>query len=133
MIIYGHVSIDKKWKNKKHYSYKIHYSRIMFSLKIHFMKTSYHIETNQMICEANQLIGFYMKRVCTDRYLRIAYIHIRIMFTSLRTVLNCIILNNLSRLLLPVTILMNCALNLKCDCDSTSNNLSCNTVHCAKI
>ena len=77
--------------------------------KIYFDKILYHIETNQMICKANQLTGFYMKLVCTEGYLQIDYIPSGIMFTSLRTVLNCIILNNLSRLLLPLTIVMNCA------------------------
>ena len=84
----------------------------MFCLKISFIKPSYHIETNQMIWKANQLNGFYMKWVCTERYIRIDYNNSRIMFTSLGTVLNCIILKNLSRLLLPVTIVMNCALSL---------------------
>ena len=41
-----------------------------------------------MICKANQLTGFYMKWVCTERYFRIDYTHN-----------NCIILKNLSRLL----------------------------------
>ena len=83
-----------------------------------------------MICKANQLTGFYMKWVCTERYFRIGCNHSRIMFTSLDTVLNCIILKNLSQLLLPVTILMNCALRLSCDC--TDNILSCN-IHSTKI
>ena len=113
--------------------HKIHYIRIMFCLKIHFIKTSYHIETNQMICKANQLTGFYIKWVCTEWYFWIVYIHGRIMFASLITVLNCIILKNLSRLLWPVTIVINCALSLWCDCDCTGNVLSCNIVHCAKI
>ena len=84
----------------------------MFCLKISFIKTSYHIETNQMICKANQSTGVYIKWVCTERYFRIDYKHRRIMFTSIGTVLNCIILENLSRLLLPVAIVMNCALSL---------------------
>ena len=82
----------------------------MFCLKIYFIKTSYHTETNQMICTANQLTGFYMKCVCPERYFLIDYNHSRI--TSLVTVLNCIILKNFSRLLLPVTIMMNYALIL---------------------
>ena len=57
-----------------------------------------------MICKANQLTGFYKKAFCTERYLRIDYIHSGIMFTSLRTVLNYIILKNLSRILLPLKI-----------------------------
>ena len=65
-----------------------------------------------MICKANQWTGFYMKWVCTERYFRIDYIHSRIIFTSLKTVLNCISLKNLSRLLLPGTIVINCALSL---------------------
>ena len=77
-----------------------------------FIKTSYHIETNQIIYKANQQTGFYMKRVCPERYFQIDYNHSRIMFTSLDTVLNCIILKNLSRLLLPVTIVMHCDLKL---------------------
>ena len=81
----------------------------MFCSKIYFDKILSHIETNQMICKANQLTGFYMKLISTEGYLQIDYIHSGIMFTSLRTVLNCIILNNLSRLLLPLTIVMNCA------------------------
>ena len=76
------------------------------------MVISCDIETNQMICKANQFTGFYMKWVCTEKYFRIDYNHSRIMFTSLGTVLNCIILKNLSQLLLPVTIVMNCALGL---------------------
>ena len=36
--------------------------------------TSYHIETNQMICKASQLIGFYIKWVYPERYFRIDYI-----------------------------------------------------------
>ena len=60
----------------------------------------YHLETNQMICEANQLTGFYMKQVCAERYMLLDYIHSGIMFTLLRTVLNCIVLKNLSRILL---------------------------------
>ena len=63
-----------------------------------------------MICEANQLTGFYMKQVCAERYLLIDYIHSGIMFTLLRTVLNRIVLKNLSRILLSLTIVMNCAL-----------------------
>ena len=70
------------------------------------------METNQMIWKANHFTGFYMKGVCTERYFRIDYIHSRIMFTSLRTVLYGIILRKLPRLLLPVTIVMNCALSL---------------------
>ena len=70
----------------------------------------YHLETNQMICEANQLTGFYMKQVCAERYLLMNYIHSGIMFTLLRTVLNCIILKNLLRILFSLTIVMNCAL-----------------------
>ena len=63
----------------------------MFCLKISFIKTSY-IKTNQMICKANQLTGFYMKRVCTETYFQIDHNHSRIMFTSsLGTVLNRII------------------------------------------
>ena len=85
----------------------------MFCLKTYFDETSYHIETNQMFSKANQLTGFYMKWVCVERYLQIDYIHSGIMFTSLRTVLNCIILKNLSWLLLSLTILMNCALSLQ--------------------
>ena len=85
----------------------------MFCLKISFIKTSYHIETNQMICKANQLTDFYMKSVYPEKYFRIDYNHSRIMFTSLGTVLNCIILNNLSRLLLPVTLVMNSALKVQ--------------------
>ena len=69
----------------------------MLCLKKSFIKTSYHIETNPMISKANQLTGFYIKWVCTERYFRIDYYnHSRIMFTSLGTVLNCIILKNLS-------------------------------------
>ena len=68
----------------------------MFCSKISFIKTSYDIETNQMICQANQLTGFYTERVCTERYFQIDYNHSRITFTSLGTVLNCIILKNLS-------------------------------------
>ena len=79
----------------------------MFCLKTSFINTSHHIETNQMICKANQMTGFYMKWVWTERYFRIDHNHSRIMFTSLSTVLNCIILKNLSRLLLLVTIVMN--------------------------
>ena len=84
----------------------------MLSLKIHFIKILNYMETNQMFCKVNQLTGFYMKGVCTERYLQIDYIHSTMTFTSLRTVLNCIILRNLSRLVLPVTIGMNCALSL---------------------
>ena len=62
-----------------------------------------------MICKANQLTGFCMKWVCNERYFRIDCIHSRIKFTLLATVLHCINLKNLSRLLLPVTIVMNCA------------------------
>ena len=65
-----------------------------------------------MICKANQWTGFYMKWVCTERYFRIDYIHSRIIFSSLKTVLSCISLKNLSRLLLPGTIVINCALSL---------------------
>ena len=65
-----------------------------------------------MICKAKQLTGFYMKWVCNERYFQIDYIHSRIKFTSLTTVLHCINLKNLSRLLLPVTIVMNFALSL---------------------
>ena len=40
-----------------------------------------------MICKANQLIGFYMKRVCTETYFQTDYNHSRIMLTlSLGTV-----------------------------------------------
>ena len=94
---------------KKNHWYEIHYIKIMFCSKIYFDKILYHIETNQMICKANQLTSFYMKLISTEGYLQIDCIHSGIMFTSLRTVLNCIILNNLSRLLLPLTIVMNCA------------------------
>ena len=37
---------------------KVRYITIMFCFKRYFIKTSYHIETNQMICKANQLTGF---------------------------------------------------------------------------
>ena len=40
----------------------------MFCLKISYI--IYHIETNQIICKANQLTGSYMKCVCTERYFR---------------------------------------------------------------
>ena len=65
-----------------------------------------------MICKANQLTGLYMKCVCTERYSRIDYNHSRITFTSLGTVVNCIILKNLSRLLLSATTVTDCALSL---------------------
>ena len=54
----------------------------MFCLKISFIKTSYHIESIQMTCKANQWTGLYMKWVCTERYFGIDYNHSRIMFTS---------------------------------------------------
>ena len=57
----------------------------MDCLKVYFIKTSYHIETNQTIRKANQFTGFCMKWVCTERYFRIDYIHSRTIFTSLRT------------------------------------------------
>ena len=56
----------------------------MLCSKTYFDKTLYHIETNLMICKANQMTDFYMKRICTERYLRIDYIHSGIIFTSLR-------------------------------------------------
>ena len=65
-----------------------------------------------MICTANPLTGFYMKLVRPERYFGIDYNHSGIMFTSLGNVLNCIILKNLSWLLLPVAIVMNSALSL---------------------
>ena len=39
--------------------------------KISFSKNSYHIETSQLICLANQSTGFYMIRVFTERYFQI--------------------------------------------------------------
>ena len=55
----------------------------MFCSKTCFSKTSYHIETNEMIFKANELTGFYMKRVCAEKYFRITYIHRKMMFISL--------------------------------------------------
>ena len=62
-----------------------------------------------MVCKANQLSGCYMKVVCAERCFRVGYINCKIIFTSLGIVLNCVILKNLSRLLLPGTKVMNCA------------------------
>ena len=85
----------------------------MFCLKIYFIKTSCHRnQANDLQSKPNQLTGFNMEWVCTERYFRIDYIHSRIMFSSLRTVLNCSVLNNLSRLLLPIATVMNFALSL---------------------
>ena len=40
-------------------------------LEIPFSKNSYHIETIQLICFANQLTGFYTKQGFTERYFQI--------------------------------------------------------------
>ena len=42
--------------------------------KIPFSKNSYQIETCQLNCLANQLTGFYMRRVFIERYFQIDYI-----------------------------------------------------------
>ena len=68
----------------------------MFCLKIPFTENLLY-KNHQSIFKANQLTGFHMKGVCTERYFRIDYNRSRIMSTSLDTVLNCIILNNLSQ------------------------------------
>ena len=91
------------------------------------MKTSYHIETNQLICKANHLTDFYIKWVCPERYLRTDYNRSRIIFTSLCTVSNSIILKNLLRLLSPVKIVMCSTLSLWSY--YTDNVLSCNVIH----
>ena len=91
------------------------------------MKTSYHIETNQMICKANQLTDFYTKWVCPERYLRTYCNRSRIMFTSLGTVSNSIILKSLLRFISPVKIVMSSTLSLWSY--YTGNVLSCNVIH----
>ena len=58
LSIYDFVSIDKK--RKKNIAVVINPSNFS-SGKISFIKTSYHMETSQMICKANQLTVFYMK------------------------------------------------------------------------
>ena len=84
----------------------------MFCLKLSFSKISYHIETSQMILE-NKSINWFLHEMNEFVVKGISdYNHGRIMLTSLDTVLNFIILKNLSRLLLPITIAMSCALNL---------------------
>ena len=40
---------------------------------IPFSKNSCHIETSQLICKANQLFGFYMIQVFTERHFRADY------------------------------------------------------------
>ena len=47
--------------------------------EIPFSKNAHHTETSELICFANQLTGFYMTRVLTERYFR----------TDFRLLLNC--------------------------------------------
>ena len=85
--------IFQSWIN---HLYNIHCGRIIFCLEIFFSRAPYHIEANQLVCKANQLTGFYLIWVFTERYFRIDYIYSRInvlnLFTSLSTALNYIIL-----------------------------------------
>ena len=47
-----------------------------FFSKIHAKKNSHHIETNQLIyIDSNQLTGFYMMRIFSERYSGTDYIH----------------------------------------------------------
>ena len=46
------------------------------SVKIHLSKTSYHIETSQLICFSAQLTGFYIMGIVTERYFQIEYFQI---------------------------------------------------------
>ena len=43
------------------------------SVKIHLSKTSYHIETSQLICFSAQLTGFYIMGIVTERYFQIHF------------------------------------------------------------
>ena len=43
------------------------------SVKTHLSKTSYHIETSQLICFSAQLTGYYVIGVVTEKYFRIDF------------------------------------------------------------
>ena len=44
--------------------------KLVVCSEIPFSKNSYHTETSQLICFANEMIGFYMIQVLTERYFR---------------------------------------------------------------
>ena len=43
------------------------------SVKTHLSKTSYHVETRQLICFSAQLTGFYIIGIVTERHFRIDF------------------------------------------------------------
>ena len=60
-------SYSMEFKSKKFFR---EFMTIIIYSEIPFNKNSYHIETSQLICKANELTGFYMTPVLTERSFR---------------------------------------------------------------